>query len=70
MGYHRRRAPTIDIVANFGFLHADDGAPPPRAPEARHIAVAGREDAAKPGPVAALGAMVRNGLTRLLAVDF
>ncbi len=70
MGYHRRLAPTIDIVANFGFRHADDGAPPSRAPEARHIAAAGRDITARSGPVAALGAMVRNGLTRLLAVDF
>ena len=70
MGYHRRRAPTIDIVANFGFRHADDGAHPTRAPGARDIAATSRKDAAKSDPVAALGAMMRNGLTKLLAVDF
>jgi len=70
MGYHRRLAPTIDIVANFGCRHADDGAHPTRAPAARDTDAAGRDAAARPGPVAALGAMVRNGLTRLLAVDF
>ena len=70
MGYYRRLAPTIDIVANFGFRHADDGAHPTRAPGARHIAAAGRKDAAKSDPVAAIGAMVRGALTRLLAVDF
>jgi hypothetical protein len=85
MGHHRRWASRRFSLANIGFHYAYDGADRTLAsrasiadaatvtvqtpPPAGH-AVAGHADVGKPGPVANLGALIRNGLSRLLAIDF
>jgi len=73
-GHHRRFAPTIDIAASFGPRSADDGEGAGDAPQVGEAAAGGAAarspQRSRGGGTRGVGALVRNGLSRLLAVDF
>jgi len=72
MGHHRRFALTKDALARLRLRHADGGAEqtPPPAEVAGEVVVASPPTPPPASRASGLGALVRDGLTRLLAVNF
>ncbi len=76
MGYHwgdhRRFAPTKHVLARLRLRHDDGGAGqmPSPAEVAGEVVVASPQPPPRAGRTGRLGALVRDGLSRLLAVNF
>jgi len=68
----RRAALTKDVLASLRLRHADDGAEqtPPPAETAGEVVVASLPTPPPAIRSSGLGALVRDGLSRLLAVNF
>jgi|GEM_PF-5904271 len=71
-GHHRRFAPTKHVLARLRLRHDDGGAEqsPPPAEVAGEAVVTSPQTPLRAGRIGGLGALVRDGLSRLLAVNF
>jgi len=71
-GHRRRFAPTKHVLARLGLRHDDGGAEqtPPAAEVAGEVVAASPQAPPRTRRTGRLGALVRDGLSRLLAVNF